>query len=890
MAWPDVINDALTRSSGARFYLCALQVNPYEYLARHGKGDGYSDEAAYNEAIVEACLAKGVEVIGLTDHHRASSSEKLASATREAGLHALPGFEVESSEGVHLLCLFDEEVSSQTLDRYVAALGIHDPEKVKLSSQSVREICRKVEEWDGVTIASHALDGKGLLGALKGQARAHTWTEPSLLAAAIPGAVDDVDQQHRDILRNVNLEHRRDHPVAVINADDVCSPADLEKPGATSWIKMSNVSASGLRQAFLDPVSRIRLNSDAEPESHTQLLAIGWQGGFLDGLGLHLNENLNVLVGGRGTGKSTVIESIRYALGIEPLGEEAQAHHQEVTRRVLGSGTKVSVLLETQRPKHALHLVERTVPNPPVVRDSSGSTVPILPLDLARGTEIYGQHEISELVNDPERLTRVLDRFVEPDDKLSARKQALYNELESSRKRLLDLASRRTQTEDRLEALPGLEATIGLYEDAGLEERLRERSLLVREERILKTAQERVGSLQELLEALGDELPIDRTFVSDAALADLPNNDVLKRIDQLFKRASEQLSELAGQFIEVVASWQEELRAVQSEWDERRRVAEERYESILRDLQRDRIDGEEFIRLRQRIEELRPLRDRLAALEADQAGEIKRRRNLLAEWEDVLSEEFRRLDRAAKTVSRQLEGRLRVQVFAGANRTPLTTLLEKHLSGRRAELLRALEMHPDLSVLNLARTCREGPKALQREFGLTERQAEQLADAEEELFFRIEELELPPATEIELNVAPEGEAAVWQPLNALSTGQKATALLLLLLLGSDSPLLIDQPEDDLDNRFIVDRVVNRMREEKRRRQFVFATHNANIPVLGDAELIIGLTTTGDPNRVQGTVRDEHLGSIDESSVRRLVEDVLEGGREAFQLRRLKYGY
>src|SRR5690606_17030114 len=118
----------------------------------------------------------------------------------------------------------------------------------------------------------------------------------------------------------------------------------------------------------------------------------------------------------------------------------------------------------------------------------------------------------------------------------------------------------------------------------------------------------------------------------------------------------------------------------------------------------------------------------------------------------------------------------------------------------------------------------------------------------------------------------------------------ATALLLLLLLGSDSPLLIDQPEDDLDNRFIVDRVVNRMREEKRRRQFVFATHNANIPVLGDAELIIGLTTTGDPNRVQGTVRDEHLGSIDESSVRRLVEDVLEGGREAFQLRRLKYGY
>src|SRR5690606_37818119 len=147
-------------------------------------------------------------------------------------------------------------------------------------------------------------------------------------------------------------------------------------------------------------------------------------------------------------------------------------------------------------------------------------------------------------------------------------KQALYNELESSRKRLLDLASRRTQTEDRLEALPGLEATIGLYEEAGLEERLRERSLLVREERILKTAQERFASLSELLEALGDDLPSDRTFVSDNALADIPNSDVLRRIDQLFQGMSQQLSELAGKFTELVASWQEELRAVQREWDE----------------------------------------------------------------------------------------------------------------------------------------------------------------------------------------------------------------------------------------------------------------------------------------------------------------------------------
>jgi len=117
------------------------------------------------------------------------------------------------------------------------------------------------------------------------------------------------------------------------------------------------------------------------------------------------------------------------------------------------------------------------------------------------------------------------------------------------------------------------------------------------------------------------------------------------------------------------------------------------------------------------------------------------------------------------------------------------------------------------------------------------------ADAEAELLMRIEELELPPKTAIRLNTAPEGEPPDWQPLEDLSTGQKATAV--LLLFESGAPLNVDQPEDDLDNRFITEGIVTRMREEKQRRQFIFSTHNANIPVLGVAELIIGLSAAGE---------------------------------------------
>jgi len=84
--------------------------------------------------------------------------------------------------------------------------------------------------------------------------------------------------------------------------------------------------------------------------------------------------------------------------------------------------------------------------------------------------------------------------------------------------------------------------------------------------------------------------------------------------------------------------------------------------------------------------------------------------------------------------------------------------------------------------------------------------------------------------------------------------------------------------------------VPRMREEKQRRQFIFSTHNANIPVLGDAELIVGLSASGEAERGHARIALEHMGSIDSRPVRELVEEILEGGKEAFEMRRRKYGF
>src|SRR5262249_50103177 len=152
----------------------------------------------------------------------------------------------------------------------------------------------------------------GLLTTLKGQARMRVWTNSDLLAIALPGARGGAPENCRDIVANKDPAHARPRLIAVVNANDVSVPTALSDPSTTTWIKMVAPSIEGLRQAFLDCESRIRLNSDPAPIGHTELIAVSWAGGLLDGQCLRFNEALNVLIGGRGAGKSTLIESLRY--------------------------------------------------------------------------------------------------------------------------------------------------------------------------------------------------------------------------------------------------------------------------------------------------------------------------------------------------------------------------------------------------------------------------------------------------------------------------------------------------------------------------------------------------------------------------------------------------
>lgn len=888
--WPEGMEEALNLPSGAKYFRCALQVNPFNYLrGNRGKEHGFSEQE-YNSQLIDKCQEVEIKVIAITDHNHVGRIDAIRKKADYSCITVFPGFEVASSEGVHLLCIFDRDTEINVLERYLGNLGIHTTTPSTNSSESFSEILRKVqEEWDGICVAAHITNDGGLHQMLKGEARINAWCDPNLYAVQIPGSISDLEYAVRQIVLNKDKNYERSRRVALINASDVVKPQDLGSVQASTYIKMSQPSIEGLRQAFLEPDSRIRLLSEEEPSEHTEMVALTWEGGFLDGAAIHLNQNLNTLIGGRGTGKSTIIESLRYVLDLEPFAEEAKKASSGILKQVIRSGTKISLLVRSHHPSPKDYLIERTYPNPPVIRDANGNVLSLTPQDICRNVEIYGQHEIGELTKPTTKSSRLLDRFIDEDPHLAERKRKTDKELALNRRKLIDIQKELGEISENLSRLPALEETLKRFKEAGLEERLKDQSILVKEEQALITAKSRLSQVRDGLENIRLAVEIDRAFVSEVALKDLPARDKLRKIDSILALLETNLKKIIEEYEKHLRRAETDVEKVSGTWELRRQKVQDEYEKLLRELQKEAIDGEEFVKLSRQIEGLKPLKDHEEKLSKEKEALSVRRRNLLTDWEDLKAAEFRSLEKASKKVNKKLEKQVRIKVSFCGNREPLIDMLRERIGGRLSEAIATLGERDVLSLPEFIAICRKGAAELQNKFNITLDQARRISEAGEEVFMEFEELDLPHTNIMELNIGSL-DREVWKEMQDLSTGQKATAILLLLLLESDAPLIIDQPEDDLDNFFIAEGIVPKMREEKRRRQFIFSTHNANIPVLGDAELIIGLRAVGEAEGGRGEIPVELMGSIDDKNVRLNVEEILEGGKEAFEIRREKYGF
>lgn len=186
---------------GARWYRCALQVNPFTYLTIHNKlNPKFPNEESYNAALIASFKDSKVDVIAITDHWRVDSGEELRRQATLAGIVVFPGFEATSKEGVHFLVLFSPDTTAEQINRCIGECGIKaNCQDSAPGLLNVDDLLIRAERWNAVIIAPHVTTDAGLLGQLKGQARLVAWTNPRLHAVGLSGGAPS--QAHGDILK-----------------------------------------------------------------------------------------------------------------------------------------------------------------------------------------------------------------------------------------------------------------------------------------------------------------------------------------------------------------------------------------------------------------------------------------------------------------------------------------------------------------------------------------------------------------------------------------------------------------------------------------------------------------------------------------------------------------
>ena len=882
---------------GARFYKCALQVNPASYAKDYRGNHGPSKED-YNNAILEKCKANKIEVVGLADHGSADSSRSLREKLEDGGITVFPGFEIASSEKIHMVCLYPSEKNDSDLTGYLGQLMGHNYSKLNKdktypSSLSCEGIAKKIlEEQGGFWYAAHITGRNGLLRLSgPGDNYKHLWTNTKLVVAGqIPGTINDLDDRYKDIIENKNPDYKRERTIAIINAHDVYEPEALDKNSSSCLVKMTHPSMDSFRNAFYDHESRMRLNAQKDTYQ-TQIISISWEGkGFFTNESLAFSKNLNAIIGGHGTGKSTLIESIRYALDIFPKTKDLEKIYSNLCKNNLGIA-KISIQIQSHAQHQRKFTINRRYGEPPEVFDDENTLSNLTVRNILPNIEIYSQNEILEIAKDRKSQIELINRFLPDSSDHEQKIDEIKYHLAKNRGKLQDAMENRDNFEKGQNQISSVREEIKTFKKLGIEERLKNIGMLAKEEEIVNRCNEQIRKINTWLDEFDELFSLE--FINKAQLTDLPNKAILEKISEELEKLQTIFSDKTSELISLVKISKKGIEGKISDWNEAKRKMRSGLDEVIAKLpdQGGRTGAEiaqQFSNLQTKLSSLEARKPDYNKAQALVVALENERQTLVSEYKNIFFHRSNEIERIIEALnSNSLKNKIKIELKKAGIRDELKEFL-LNMEGIGPAKIEWVDTADNVFPATLAKMIKNKDKdALLREykpFGLTDGIAKRIIEMPEQKRMELEEVKLEDKINIYLNVKHEEGEPNFHVLDDLSTGQKCIAILNILLLENQDPLIMDQPEDNLDNAFIAQRIVKDLREYKDRRQFIFATHNANIPVNGDADLIAVLQNKKASNHI------ENIGSIDDPEVKVSSTQILDGGETAFKMRKEKYGF
>lgn len=867
-------------------------------------------------------MRAGIDCVVVTDHNTGQWVDRLKEANDRLRdeepegyrqLHLFPGVEINIHGGIHMLAVFDVDTKGSDVDRLLGAVGVSGRTAASLTTLTPVKVARTIHEHGGLAVPAHIDTERGALVELSGQSRVDLMECEWIVAA---------EAVNRDCLRRVEPVP----PWSLVLGSDSHhrdgSSGDRHPGSHHTWIKMGRPSLEGLRLALIDgsPLSVLRSDEElGDPNEHASQVieSITIHNARYAGRSTPLESRfspwMSAIVGGRGTGKSTIVEMLRLTLRRqddvpeeirEDLERFATVPRHRTDVGALTPDTECVVTLLKGEGRFRLRWREDGSGAAIEEQDGDGGWIPGAGEIRERfPIRILSQKQVLALSRDPNSLLKVID-----DSPLVNRADwnSRHEELQARFLRLrgeLREADSRIRVRSRLLGeLSDVDRQIAVFEEGGHRELLFAFGRQRKQQRVFRDRLEEMDDAERRLRELADDLgPSDvrEDFFDDSREAESGALALLQKAVATHRALQLRLDGVANEFADAKENWRQEVAG--SAWNRERGKTADSYAALKERLQREGVDDvADYGRL---VQQKHLVEGQLAGLDAIE----EQRATIMARATEVLSE----IDEWRAELTRR-----RIAFCDGL------------LTGNELVRVSLVPLGDDPEAAEpefrnrLDRTDGRLPKDILDDEGDAGMLAELYADAPGEPAHRITEMvgrvgrikrqvvgiasgtDVPERTKWfhthvrQLRPDQLAHFELWWPEDRLrveyrrtdkspfvsivqgSPGQKSAAILALLLSHGDEPIVLDQPEDDLDNHVIHDLIVRQIRDNKRRRQVIVVTHNANIVVNGDAEQVIAMDHQGG----QCIVVAPGTGSLQESAVRDEVCRVMEGGRQAFQAR------
>lgn len=886
-----------TLSSGAKFFRGDLHIHSF------GASHDVRDPSATPAAIVETARAEGLSIIALTDHNEIMNVAAAIEAGRTAGIYVVPGVELSTPEG-HLLCYAP---SADALERFFNRLKIADRRTNQCRCQTGALQCLElIAAEGGFGVMAHVeLDGAFETNMPRfTPAKLDILCHPALEGIEVTRADCPILYDRNDTdadrwsaaverIRRLNLGSGQ-YLARILNSDAHSLNAvgrNANRDQRITRYKMEAPSFEGLRLAFRTADTRVRIE-EGLPAVVPVVQSVHFQGAFLDGEAITFSPNLTCIIGGRGSGKSTAFESVCLIGG--PADDDVTVIDSDVWPDIVSL-----VYVDETGQGHSLARSKfsdvENLDNP-----ASGSTA--FPIESYRQG---ATNEISKRVqDDPLALLTFLDKLVQVEREIASEDEV--------RRELAELAPKIAKAAANVARIPELEKEFKLKSDQLQRLRDDKGEEVIKLQRQLEGEKRARLGIETALTKLAGAVTSEGITAITADIRASITDDVI----ELGAPEATRIAAETGTYETAVSGSTQALRKVTqdyvasvkaqiAEWKKKEGQTSAQIEQKKQDLLKHgiRLDMpfiqklvSDEARAKENVKNLKSWVPELARLRKDYGDLLKARwaaRQVVARHRSMFA---LRASEALKGTLSDLFVTLKFDENAlapNAERLIIDAMAWRTLQHLKARalintltlpaLLECLRKRDTKPILALRNSNTGGAIFAQNE-------AELLLEriAEPDLLSQLETVAVHDRPRLSVTKrleAADGQARfVPRDFRKLSLGQQQSVLLALMLTSeSRAPLIVDQPEDNLDSEFIYKTLVPVIRAAKERRQVIVVTHNANIAVLGDAELIVALKATAD--KAQIVTR----GSIDHPGTCEAACNILEGSREAFDRRAAVYG-